>query len=331
MVTSKFYQYLILLSVLLALLVVGVGAYTRLTHAGLGCPDWPGCYGEIVPSAEHVEATYPETNYDNTKAWTEMVHRYLAGSLVILVLTISIYSWQHRQQHYPSKLPLLILFIIGLQALLGMWTVTWKLQPTIVSAHLLGGLTTLSLLWLLWLRARTHRVVGSPRVNPALWKYSLLVLIAVILQLALGGWTSANYAGIACPSFPECYGDSWLGNSNFSEALQLWLPIGPNYEFGGLDNPARQAINMLHRFGALVVTLLIITWSIWLCQYQAFRKLALLTLALLGIQISLGITNVIHHLPLHAAVTHNVVGALLLLAVVTLNYRVYQLRNMSTQ
>jgi cytochrome c oxidase assembly protein subunit 15 len=324
--TSKFYQYLILTAVILALFVVGVGAYTRLTNAGLGCPDWPGCYGTIVPSAEHAQTAYPQETFDNTKAWTEMVHRYFAGALVLLIVSIVVYSWRHRLQNYPLRLPFCILLLVGFQALLGMWTVTLKLQPTIVMAHLLGGLTTLSLLWLLWLQARAPQVMDTIQISNCVKRFGHVALLVVIVQLALGGWVSANYAGVACASFPQCMGDSWLGNSDFQGALQLWLPLGPNYEFGALDNPARQAINVLHRIGALVVTLVLGIWCLWLCKFRSVRRIALLTLALLFVQINLGVTNVIHHLPLHAAVSHNVMGALLLLAVITLNYKIYKLR-----
>lgn len=327
--TTKVYQYFILLAVLLALIVVGLGAYTRLTNAGLGCPDWPGCYGAIVPSADHAETAYPTEKFDNTKAWTEMVHRYFAGTLVLMIVGIVIYSWRHRNEQYPIKLPLLILGLVGLQALLGMWTVTWKLQPTVVMAHLLGGFTTLSLLWLLWLRTSRTPVTEEVEIKRCVQRFGIVTLVILIVQLALGGWVSANYAGVACPSFPQCYGESWLGQSNFSEALQFWLPIGPNYEFGALDNPARQAINVMHRVGALVVTFVLGLWCVSLCRYRQTRRLALLTLLLLFIQINLGITNVVHYLPLHAAVTHNVVGALLLLAVIAVNYKIFKHREKS--
>ena len=324
MTTTKTYSTLIILAVILALFVVGLGAFTRLTHAGLGCPDWPGCYGEIVvPSAQTAEAHSPEQTFDTQKAWTEMVHRYFAGALVMLILAIVIYSGLHRREQYPLKLPIFILIFVGFQAALGMWTVTLKLQPTIVMAHLLGGLTTLSLLWLLWLRARTHSATYIP-VSKGLRTLGMITLLVLIVQLALGGWTSANYAGVACPSFPHCMGDSWLGNSDFSSALQLWLPLGPNYEFGALDNPARQGINVLHRLGALAVTLFLSIWCIWiLVRLRELRFAATFTLLLLLVQLHLGMTNVLMNLPLHAAVTHNVIGALLLLAVVGLNYQLY--------
>jgi heme a synthase len=278
----------------------------------------------VLNTEDHDESLYPEQPLDTKKAWTEMIHRYFAGSLALLIVAIAIYSWRaHKHNsHYPLKLPLILVALVFFQAALGMWTVTWKLQPTVVCAHLLGGLATLSLLWLLWLRSRPSPVVTG--VNGCMKRFGFLVLGVLIIQLALGGWVSANYAGVACPNFPYCMGSSWLGNSDFSQALQLWLPIGPNYEFGALDNPARQAIHMMHRFGALLLTVLLTFWCLWLCRVRALRVPALFTLVLLFVQIALGITNVVHHLPLHPAVTHNVVGALLLLAVVQLNYRLYK-------
>jgi len=329
MQTTKTYQYLIILAAILALCVVGLGAYTRLTHAGLGCPDWPGCYGEmVVPSAQTAEAAYPKQAFDNTKAWTEMVHRYFAGTLVIFIMAIVIYSFRHRQEHYPTKLPLFIFLLVIFQALLGMWTVTLKLQPTIVMAHLLGGFATLSLLWLLWLRSRATLPTHFTKANKGIYIFGIITLGVVIAQLALGGWTSANYAGVACATFPQCMGESWFGNADFHSALQLWLPLGPNYEFGALDNPARQGINMLHRLGALAATGFLTVWCLWIvARIRELRFGALFTLFLLLIQLQLGITNVMLHLPLHAAVTHNLVGALLLLAVIALNYQLYLRRN----
>ncbi len=325
--TKRIYQSLILFSVILALFVVGLGAYTRLTNAGLGCPDWPGCYGEmVVPNEDHAESVYPEQPLDTQKAWTEMLHRYFAGSLGVLILIIALYSFAQRKQHYPVKLPFLILLLVIFQAALGMWTVTWKLQPTVVCAHLLGGLTTVGTLWLLFLRTRT--VQYAHETNGCMMRFGFLVLAVLILQLALGGWVSANYAGVACSTFPHCMDNSWLGNSDFHNALQMWLPIGPNYEFGSLENPARQAIHMMHRFGALFLTILLMIWCVWLCKVRGLRILAITTIVLLFAQIAIGITNVVHHLPLHNAVTHNVVGALLLLLVITLNYRVYKMRKL---
>lgn len=324
MTTSKTYRTLLTLAVVLALFVVGLGAYTRLTNAGLGCPDWPGCYGELFVPSEQVAQTHsPEQTFNNTKAWTEMIHRYFAGGLVLLIVAIVIYSWQHRKEHYPVILPIFLLFFVGFQAALGMWTVTLKLQPTIVMAHLLGGLTTLSLLWLLWLRSKVS-LIHTYLQNNFLSTLGYFVLALVIVQLALGGWVSANYAGVACPHFPHCMQNDWLGNSDFAAALQLWLPLGPNYEFGALDNPARQAISMLHRFGALTVTLLISIWCLWVIwKIHELRFIAFFTLFLLLVQLQLGITNVMLFLPLHAAVAHNVVGAMLLLSVIALNYQLY--------
>jgi len=329
MPTSQNFRLLVLFAVLLALIVVGVGAFTRLTNAGLGCPDWPGCYGNmIVPNITEAAVAYPDLPLNSGKAWTEMFHRYLAGSLMLIIVAIAAYTWRHRFIYgYPVKLALSILVLVCLQALLGMWTVTWKLQPTVVMAHLMGGMLTVSLLWLLWLRVRNRTPYLENISIPMYHRWGYLALIAVVLQIALGGWTSANYAGVACPGFPHCYDGSWLGQAHFLEALQLWLPIGPNYEFGALDNPARQGINLLHRFGAIGVVLFTGGWCLWLARIPYFRPMALTTLGILVLQILLGISNVLLHLPLHVAVTHNIVAALLLLATITLNYHVYVLQH----
>jgi len=315
---------LALFATALALLVVLLGAYTRLTHAGLGCPDWPGCYGFIgVPqSAEqlaHAEQHYPQAPVEAHKGWNEMVHRYFAGSLGLLIVALAIQALRRRgASGQPLRLPLLLLGLVILQAAFGMWTVTLKLWPQVVTAHLLGGFATLSLLLLLTLRLSARWPTLSA-LSVRLRRLAALGLLLVIGQIALGGWVSSNYAAVACVDLPTCHGQWWPA-MDFANGFHLTQHIGPNYLGGQLDSEARTAIHMTHRLGAglLSLVLLLLAWQ--LKRHGLARLAALLLLALVG-QLSLGISNVLLHLPLAVAVGHNLGGAVLLLTLVAINYR----------
>ncbi len=306
-----------------AFVVILLGAYTRLTDAGLGCPDWPGCYGHIgVPQTsqaiERAVAHFPGTPVEPVKAWTEMVHRYFAGVLVLLVVGLLAACVRRRKQgaEYSLGLPLLLLAVIGFQAALGMWTVTWQLLPTVVMGHLLGGFTVLSLLWWLNLRfwgadagtgAQTN---WTNTIRP--WAWLGLVILGV--QIMLGGWTSANYAGLSCPDFPYCQGH-WVPLLQWKSAFDVLHPIGVNYDGGVLDNGARMTINTVHRFWAVATALYLAGLGCLLMKHSGpWRLFAGAMLILLVVQVALGIINVIWLLPLFAAVAHNGVAALLLLS-----------------
>ena len=316
----------LMLSVVATVLTVGVvllGAYVRLSDAGLGCPDWPGCYGHLdVPQEEHhitaANAAFPERPVDVPKAWKEMIHRYFAGALGLVVLGLAVLAWRYRRRPgQPVLLPTLLLGLIIFQSLLGMWTVTLQLKPVIVMAHLLGGFATLSLLWLLCLR-QSRWASPVPR-GPVLHLWGWLAMAVVIGQIALGGWVSANYAALACPDFPTCQ-TSWWPPMDLREGFVLWRGTGVNYEFGVLDNAARVGIHVMHRLGAVVVMLIVggLCWRLW--RTPRLRPMALVIGAVLLIQITLGIANVVLVLPLPVAVAHNGVAALLLLTLTTLNY-----------
>lgn len=314
---------LAVLATVLAVLVVLLGAYTRLTHAGLGCPDWPGCYGFIaVPASEaqlaHAQSSFPHAPVEAEKGWNEMIHRYFAGSLGLLILGMALQAWRRREQpRQPLKLPLLLLGVVVAQAAFGMWTVTLKLWPQVVTGHLLGGFATLSLLFLLSLRLSGRFVAQAV---PASLRYlAALGLILVIGQIALGGWVSSNYAAVACGDFPTCHGQ-WLPAMDFANGFHLTQHIGPNYLGGQLDSDARTAIHVTHRLGALLVLLTLLPLS-WQLRKQGFSRLAGLLLLALALQICLGISNVLLQLPLAVAVAHNIGGACLLLVLVLLNYR----------
>ena len=315
---------LALFATALAVVVVLLGAYTRLTHAGLGCPDWPGCYGFIgVPMSEHkqavAEARFPEAPVEVEKGWNEMVHRYFAGSLGLVILGLAVQALRRRgQDGQPLKLPLLLLGVVIAQAAFGMWTVTLQLWPQVVTAHLLGGFATLSLLFLLCLRLSAALPV-LPAVSRRLRALAGLALLLAVCQIALGGWVSSNYAAVACVDLPTCHGEWWPA-MDFANGFHLTQHIGPNYLGGQLDSDARTAIHMTHRLGALVLSLVLLLLA-WRLRAAGLARLSGLLLLALAVQVSLGVSNVLLHLPLAVAVAHNAGGAALLLVLVLINYR----------
>ena len=311
-----------LAGVALALVVVVLGAFTRLVDAGLGCPDWPGCYGHLaVPQTaaeiQSAENRFPDTPVEAGKAWTEMVHRYAATALGALILAIAVLAIRARP-HVPLKLPIALALLVILQGAFGAWTVTLKLWPQVVTAHLLGGFATLSLLWLLALRLGLGSGLAVAARHYRLAQAALLVLVA---QVALGGWVTSNYAALACPDFPTCHG-AWGPAMNLVEGFNIFQSVGPNYLGGILDNEARIAIQIAHRIGAAAV-LVVTGWLGWRLV-QTRSPLGPWVLGLLAVQLSLGIANVLLVLPLWVAVSHNAGGALLLLALVTVNYRAFR-------
>ncbi|WP_175652517.1 COX15/CtaA family protein [Pseudomonas sp. Marseille-P9899] len=308
----------------LALLVVLLGAYTRLTHAGLGCPDWPGCYGFIsVPKTEaqlaHAELNFPDSPVEAHKGRNEMVHRYFAGTLALVIAMLAVQALRrHGHDGQPYRLPLIVLGVVLLQAAFGMWTVTLQLWPQVVTAHLLGGFATLSLLFLLSLRL-SRAYMPLPGLPRRVRRLAAAALLLVIGQIALGGWVSANYAAVACIDLPTCHGQ-WWPEADFANGFHLTQHIGPNYLGGQLDSEARTAIHITHRLGAMLVTCVALALA-WQLHRVGLRRLAKLVLAALFIQIALGISNVVFHLPLAVAVAHNAGGAGLLLTMVLVNYR----------
>jgi heme a synthase len=322
----------------LCLAVVVLGAYVRLSNAGLGCPDWPGCYGHLTPTAAAADvrttsAPLAGRPLDVGKAWREMLHRYAAGTLGVLIVCLTAMSiaWR-RERIVPPWFASALLAIVILQGMLGMLTVTWQLRPVIVSLHLLCGFTTLSLLWwlvmTLW-RARAgawQRMVPLPtRGLVAARRLGVLGLVAVSLQIALGGWTSSNYAAIACPDVPTCQG-RWWPPADFAAAFVLWHPSTPgaalNYEGGVLDNPARTAIHLSHRAGAVAASLALLAAAIAALRVRENRAASAAAgavLLLLAMQLAIGISMVLRGFPLWLATAHNAAAALLLLAILALN------------
>jgi cytochrome c oxidase assembly protein subunit 15 len=321
------YRKLILAALVLTFFVVPLGAYVRLSDAGLGCPDWPGCYGQITPhhAADDINAalkTSPNGVVSHAKAWKEMVHRYFAGTLGVLILAVFVTAWRLRRQTQGSfGLPLSLLGVIVFQALLGMWTVTKLLKPFVVSAHLLGGMTTLALLVWLWRREKpASRQAYFARANH-LRTAATIGLALVAVQIALGGWVSTNYAALACTDFPTCQG-SWLPQMDFAHAYTLRRNLGETATGELLQLSALTAIHWTHRLMALIVTLYLVWLATRLSRTPGYSGIAIMLLGVLAVQVLLGISNVVLSLPLPIAVAHNAGAALLLAGMVMLNFRV---------
>jgi len=309
------FRRLALAGALLAAAVVVLGAWVRLTNAGLGCPDWPGCYGHIYPNAGQGD---PQSGFRFGKALHEMIHRYFAGTLVLVITILLIWAVRYRKDRDQPLIPPALLFVlVCLQGALGALTVTLLLKPLIVTAHLFGGLTTLGLLW--WLALEPERRQLTVR-EAGLRTYAFVGLAALILQIALGGWTSSNYAAVACPDLPTCQ-RSWWPQMDFRDAFVLWRGLDIDYEGGVLANPARVAIHFTHRLGALLAGSILVSLGVLVATSAKSRRLkvagGMLVLAVL-LQISLGMATVHFGVPLRLATLHNAGAAFLVVSMVWL-------------
>ena len=322
----NWYKKLVLISVILTLCVVVFGAYVRLTDAGLGCPDWPGCYGtltvpESIQSIENAQQAFPESPVETDKAWIEMIHRYLAGILGIIIFIVAFLSYKNRDE---IKVPLIIpFFLVGLlcfQAALGMWTVTMLLKPAIVSLHLMGGMTILGLLTFI-----AHRHWGSVNhtavLDPAARFFIRLSLLLLFIQILLGGWTSTNYAALACTDYPTCHG-SLIPVMDFKNSFSIFRELGMTPDGQQLSLEALHAIQWVHRVGAIVLTVYLVSMAYFLRSYHGIRFYKNLLLVVLAIQFIIGIANLLLHLPIVLATAHNLGAALLVIILVIINSRV---------
>lgn len=375
-----------------AVFVIVLGAFTRLVDAGLGCPDWPGCYGHILwpTSSEDVmvaNQAFPDAPVEHDKTWPEMVHRYLAKGLGFITIAIFMTAVHHRKQPQPVKLvsclllvnialtiatavfgvwmepyavgsvavtmltlaylglkqgtstipfklPAFLLAFIILQGLFGMWTVTLKLWPQVVTSHLLGGFTTFSLLCLLTVRLANRPWQFPTKVVDKISRYRnwcVLGLLIVIVQVALGGWTTSNYAAVACPDLPTCQ-NQWLPPMDFAQGFNILQHIGPNYLGGTMDNDARVAIHFAHRVGAIVTTVYLLVLAALLLRIGARQAtvIAITMTIVLCLQVLLGLGNIVFQFPVNVAVAHNLGGALLLVTLVVLNHRVWTMKPLAT-
>ena len=320
------FRKLIWFAVIYTFVVVVVGAYVRLADAGLGCPDWPGCYGELTPHHAQDDIARAVVEQGGThgpvslgKAWKEMFHRYIAGGLGLLILAITVTAWVRRRELQQS--PLLatgLLTLVLLQAALGMWTVTLLLKPVIVTLHLLGGLATLALLVWLALRQQPSPVI-APATASRLRPWAVLALLVVIAQIALGGWVSTNYAALACVDFPTCHNE-WLPQMDFRHGFQLVRELGMTAAGAHLNYDAITAIHWTHRVGALVTLLYVGGFALWLTRSPGLARYGVALLCVLLAQVALGIANVLGGLPLQVAAAHNAGAAILLVTLMVINF-----------
>jgi cytochrome c oxidase assembly protein subunit 15 len=321
--------------VLLVFCVVMLGAWTRLRDAGLGCPDWPTCYGMLtVPThsddVERANALFPNQPVEAMKAWPETIHRYFASTLgTVIVVLAAIALWGRREPGMPVRHAVFLFFLVCLQGAFGAWTVTMKLFPPVVTTHLLLGFTTMTFLLLLALRAGNAFVPlgdgGSARLLPLV--YAAIVVLA--LQIFLGGWTASNYAAAICTGLPICQG-GWQGQLDFQDAFQPFGHDVPTYQYAPqLGAAAKLTIHVMHRLGAMLTTAVVLTLVGLLWQRAGqprYRRFALALLVVLAIQVTLGVSNIVFQLPLAVAVAHNAVAALLLQVLVALAFSLYRER-----
>ena len=322
----NFYKRLTLFATLLALIVVSFGAYTRLTDSGLGCPDWPGCYGtlsvpESIDQIEKAQAVYPDSPVEVEKAWIEMIHRYIAGILGIMILVIAFMSIKLRDQiNYSLKWPFFLLGLVIFQAALGMWTVTLLLKPAVVSSHLLGGMTVLGILTFLM-----HRNYGTHRENFVSNRFERKIirfsLVLLFIQIALGGWTSTNYAALACTDYPTCHG-SLIPEMDFSNAFTIFRELGVTSLGEPLSLEALHAIQWVHRIGAIVLLGYLLFVAYILKVNQGFNMWRNVLILVISLQFIIGIANLLLHLPIVLATLHNLGAALLVVILVGINSRI---------
>jgi cytochrome c oxidase assembly protein subunit 15 len=322
---KKYFHYIAIAAAALAFGVVMLGAYVRLSQAGLGCPDWPGCYGHLtVPQADQAGALAASRPLEAGRAWKEMIHRYFAGSLATLILILAVLAFRRRREaDQPKLLPALLLALVVFQALLGMWTVTLLLFPPVVMGHLLGGLATFALLVLLVLQSGGY-LREAAAATDMMRRLAALGLAVLVCQIALGGWVSSNYAALACPDFPTCWGE-WWPQADFRAGF-AWQGLGVDYQGGVLDNPARAAIHFSHRLGALATFVLLGGAALRVFLQAGSRRLRLLggvVCLLLLTQIAIGVSLIKFGWPLVLADLHNGGAALLLAASVALNWAVW--------
>ena len=323
------YRPLVLCSVVLTFLVIVVGAYVRLEDAGLGCPDWPGCYGQLlgVPDEVHevarAEQAFPGKSVDAGRAWKEMFHRYLAGMLGLLIAAIAVIAWRRRAAiGRPPWLASALVLLVAFQATLGMWTVTMLLQPALVTLHLLGGMAIFALL--LWLALREINPPAAPAAAArALRPWAAAGVAVLVAQIALGGWVSTNYAALACTDIPTCHGE-WLPAMDFGHAYHVLRDLGVTASGAPLSHEALTAIHWSHRLGAVVTLVCVGFLALWALRIPRLRAVGAALLVLLLAQAGLGIANVLLRLPLVLAAAHNAGAALLLAALVMLNFTVFR-------
>lgn len=324
------FQRLLILTTLLTFVLIVLGAYVRLSDAGLGCPDWPGCYGNLTPhhsasDIQKAEAVSPGGPVSMAKAWKEMVHRYLAMIVGSLIAALMFSAWRNRQA-WPrlTGLTTVTSVLVIFQAALGAWTVTMLLRPAIVTSHLIGGIAILTMLVWMYHRLKaggeSYAARGRKPIIPS--RVAWLVLLILGMQIVLGGWVSTNYAALACSDLPQCNG-AWFPTMDFANAFHVIRPLGVGPDGALLTIEALRAIHWTHRVGAIITTLAVGAFGLALLRRSqgVLRTQAAFLLALLIGQVSLGLANVAFALPLPIAVAHNGVAALLFATLFWINLR----------
>ena len=321
------YRKAILFTLFLALLVIVLGSYVRLSDAGLGCPDWPGCYGQAVIGSDpeykaQAETLFPDSPLNISKAWKEMTHRYVAGILGIVILVLALMAWTQKQCRAAAITSTsLLLILVGLQAALGMWAVKMKVMPVIVTGHLLLGFITFWLIFWIYLRVNPKIELAKQQGNTGPRALALFAILILFLQIILGGWTSTNYAAMACTDFPRCNG-VWLPEVDYLRALNFFSGLQTGYS-GVLSFDGQVAVHWMHRAGALInfalLTFVMLRATTDHCA-KSVRKAGLILSVLLLLQILLGIFSVKLELPLWIAVAHNAVAALLMLPLIAISF-----------
>lgn len=320
------FKKITLFTTIITFCLIVLGAYVRLSDAGLGCPDWPGCFGTLTVPQSQMEIekalqTFPNQIIDNGKAWKEMVHRYLAGILGFLILTIGILAHKNKNSLKVNIfIPYSLLAIVFFQAMLGMLTVTLLLKPIIVSAHLIGGMTTLAILTYISYE-HLYRNSKFALKKSIIFYMTRFSLILIFIQIFLGGWTSTNYAGLACTDFPTCH-DQWIPNMDFKNGFNIFRNLGQTFEGAPITIDALQAIQWVHRLGAITVVIFFSYLSIALMKYKQLRFESMLLLVLLTAQFIIGIANLMLHLPVVLAVSHNLIAALLVITITVINTKI---------
>ena len=322
------FNRLILASVLLALCVAVFGAYVRLTDAGLGCPDWPGCFGTLtVPESQEAillaQQEYPDSFVDVGKAWREMIHRYIAAILGVFVLLITYLAYKNKNDiNVRLKTVYTLLALIIFQGLLGMWTVTELLKPAIVSAHLIGGMSTLGLLT--YIAHRQHGSISNTIIiNPGIKFFVRFALVLLFVQILLGGWTSTNYAALACTDYPTCHG-SLIPEMDFANGFTIFRDLGVNAYGDPLSIEALYAIQWVHRVGAIVLTIYLCLLAYFLKAYPGLNIYRGLLILAIILQFIIGVANLLFYLPIALATMHNLGAALLVIILVIINSRITQ-------
>lgn len=327
---SDKYRKLAWVTLFLTFDLIVFGAFTRLTDSGLGCPDWPGCYGQANPLQAHADisaaqAAMPSGPVTVVKAWIEMIHRYLAMCVGVLIIALMAIAWRKWLQSgrkaikFSPLFPTVLFGFVCLQGAFGAWTVTMKLQPVIVTIHLLLGMTLLALL--AWFGARQSNHPQVSRLAVALNRHAVFALVLLAIQIALGGWVSTNYATLACPDFPLCQGMLWP-EMDFANGFTLWRNLGMTSSGEYLPVHALTAIHWTHRFFAFAVIAVIAWLALRAARVDGLRKIARWLLAMIVLQFTIGVLTVFLEFPLALAVAHNASAAFLVFLLATLNYKI---------